>query len=220
MKEVSKKTMIYNNIFDYQYNVGMIDDAEMAIEDNDIETIKSILDFNRLLGTESPNSFDRSSLYQIALSQNRDEIAYLMYKSCPTQLRLHSIEHYFYQRFMVCTDILGACAIYNRVELMERLLLEDDGAFHVDGIRSSRNLKLSTSYIKEYDSPTCNFSLSWDFRAYISSPLLISIIMGHWDSYSFLKSKGAYFDPKDLNCRFHLEHSPSVKIIEDSNKFQ
>lgn len=209
--------MAFNNFNYLNCFAGIIKQAEYCIENDDMDTLKELVDKFDLLGTVSVfTDYHRPEpLYNKAIRHKRDDMALLFYMANPTENKayLHETQH---NDFIFYTDILGCAVINGRYELVKNLLdLKGIYEFDIDGVKNSNNNLLNFYYtVKRGNSNYFYNGLTCDDK-YISSPLLISILIGDWDMYQLLKSRGAYFNKANKDCKFHFENCTNPKIIFD-----
>jgi hypothetical protein len=210
--------MYFSNYNYLNYFRSIFLEAEDYIKNNNFKSFKELVDKYDVLGTASVylNFGEMEPLFYTAIKNARDDMALSLYLANPIDIKnyIHKIA---YKEFTIYTDILGCAVFHSRYELVKELLdLKGNYELDIDGVKNTGNILLNHYYIINHgDSNNIRFDLDEGAAKYISSPLLISILLGDWDMYLLLKNKGAYFNKENKDCKFHLEYCNNIKILKD-----
>lgn len=205
----------------YQFNIlnSVLSQAEEYIQLNDRKSLKKLIESYGDIGTwiNYINLSNSEPLFQTAIVLDRDDIVLDLYISNPSE-----IKQYIYKtnldNLIIYADILGNSVINRRHDLVERLLdLKGVYKLNIDGIKDTNNDLLNFYHL--VDNGENKFEFRFDkTNKYITSPLMLSLLIGDFEMYEILKSRGAFFNIEDKNCKFHLDYCKNEKIIEDIYK--
>lgn len=203
--------MIFNN-FNYQYYLtGFTDTAINYIENDDLEGIQNLLETDNTLGCKIVyRNFEPCPVYQFALKEGRDDIAYLLYMANP-QIMNNTLSINTIRDITITSDILGDAVINRRYELVEKLLnLQDSYKFDINGFRNTCNMLNNCYFASTYDNSK-QFAFG-DATTYVSSPFMISILLGDVEMYELIKKHKPYFNIDNKNCKFHFDNCKKLKL--------
>ena len=203
------------NYFNYQYSLtNFTENAVDCIEGDNLEGIQKLLETDDTLGCKIVyRDFEPSPVYHFALKEGRDDIAYLLYMANPHIMK-NTISSNTIRDITITSDILGDAVINRRYELVEKLLnLQGHYKFDVNGSKNTCNMLNNCYFVYTYDT-----SRQFGFRdavTYVSSPFMISILLGDVDMYELIKNYKPYFKISNRNCKFHYDNCPKAKIQDD-----
>lgn len=210
-----------SNYYNYlSYFNRIILEAENYIKTNNYEALKKLVKDYDQLGTAIIHSGfnEPEPLFHTAIIHGRDDMALELYMANP-----NDVKQYMYKcnlnTLTIYTDILGDAVINRRYNLVKDLLdLKGKYEFDIDGVKITGNSLLNFYYVIDNgDNCTFRFGLNEDNR-YITSPLLLSLLIEDWDMYEILKKRGAYFNKDNKDCKFHLDYCKNEKIKNDIYK--
>ena len=207
--------MMFNH-FNYQYLMTpYIDKAVECIENDDLGGIEKLLEADKSLGSKSIfTNFYPRNIFQCATKEGRDDIAYQLFISDPhimsTTLCQNTIRD-----ITLTSDILGDAVVNKRYQLVEKLLsIEGVYEFDINGFKNTGNI-LNNCYLATAYDNVSNIVFFGDSKTYISSPFMISTLMGDEEMYNLLQMYSPYFDIDNKNCKFHYDNCPKPKIQDD-----
>lgn len=210
-------TFNHYNHFNILHDVSL--EAQKYIDLNKRNSLNKLIETYDDLGISIIyNGFiSREPLFHYAILQKRDDMVIDLYKASPS-----TIKQYIYKtdldNLIVAADILGNAVINKRHDLVEKLLdLKGKYKLNIDGIKNTSNIILNFYHIMDRGSSQFPFVTN-QLSRYISSPLMLSLLIHDFEMYEILKKRGAYFNPKDKNCKFHLDYCKNEKIKEDIYK--
>lgn len=210
-------TFNHYNYFTILRDVSM--EAQKYIDLNKRESLNKLIETYNDLGLSTIcNSFiSYEPLFHYAILQKRDDMVIDLYKANPS-----GIKQYIYKtdldNLMVTADILGNAVINKRYDLVKTLLdLKGIYELNIDGIKNTNNIILNFYHITDRGKFPYSFGVD-ESKRYISSPLMLSLLIHDFEMYEILKKRGAYFNPEDKNCKFHLDYCTNEKIKEDIYK--
>lgn len=194
----------------------IINEAQVAIENNRIDIIKDLLLKDQALANEASSYFLFTTLIEYAIELGTEEIAFELYKSLPEKSALYPYKIQLVVDYSLNTDLLGLAIYYERYNLIKNLMDTNSVApFNVDGLKNTPNIFLNCySLIKDAEDDSALFPVD-SSRIFLSSPFLLSIVVGNWEIYQLLKSHDPYFNHSDKNCQEHLNLCQNTKIIND-----
>lgn len=202
------------NYFNYQYyQTNFTEKAVEYIQNDDLNGIQTLLNKDNSLGCKIAYvNFNSYPLYQVALKEGRDDIAYLLYMANPYEIKNTSCTNTI-RDITITSDILGDAVINKRYELVEKLLnLQEPFKFNINGFKNTCNMLNNCYYASIIDNSSSFFGAQ---VSYVSSPFMISILMGDMEMYELLKKYKPYFYVENKNCKFHYENCKKSKIKDD-----
>ena len=114
----------------------------------------------------------------------------------------------------ITSDILGDAIFNRRYELVKKLLnLQGSYKFDVNGFRNTCNMLNNCYFASTYDNKR-QFAFG-DTVTYVSSPFMISILIGDMEMYQLIKKYKPYFNIENKNCKFHFDNCKKAKIKDD-----
>lgn len=200
------------------YNIlnDMSSSAQECVLNNDRESLKEIIMDNEDIGLAPCHrgiNCDQP-LIQIALMSDRDDMVMDLYMASPLRIK-ELIYKANLDNLVVYTDILGNAVINGRYNLVERLLdLEGIYKFHIDGMKNTNRSLLKFSYLVNRHENQSPFEYSRSDK-YITSPLMLTLLINDFKMYEILKKRGGFFTMEDSNCQFHFNYCQDEKIKED-----
>jgi hypothetical protein len=206
--------MIFNN-FNYQYYLTSFTDTAIdCIENDNLEGIQNLLETDNTLGCKIVyKDFEPFPVYQFALKEERDDIAYLLYMANPKAMK-NTLSINTIRDITITSDILGDAVFSRRYELVEKLLnLQGSYKFDVNGFKNTCNMLNNCYFASTYDANR-KFGFG-DALTYVSSPFMISILMGDVKMYELIKKHKPYFNIDNKNCKFHFDNCKKAKIKDD-----
>ena len=190
--------------------------AQACVQENDRESLKKIIEDNESIGL-SPyyKGFNCDQpLIQMALIAGRDQMVMDLYMASPLRIK-ELIYKTNLDDLIIYTDILGHGIINGRYTLVEKLLdLEGIYKFHIDGMKYTNNSLLKFSYLEDRCDNNSFFEYNKSDK-YITSPLMLTLLVNDFKMYEILKKRGGFFSMEDSNCKFHFDYCKDEKIKED-----